>query len=138
MTGRKQGPLFSRDRMQLKNASMLAGSCDIPLAESLADCIKLVGVLDRQVRRPAALLLDQFDGDLGSVLPLMNDLDRLSDHRAFRLRKSSDQRSVVGRYPVMTTAGPVWPAGIPHRICTDRPVASCCKTRTEGPRAASG
>ena len=96
--GRRQGPSFSRD---WDAAQRCVHACWQPPTSRLAEAC---GPHQACWRPRATSKGDQPPSssinrrELRQRTPFMNDLDRLSVHRAFRLRKSSDRRSVVGRY----------------------------------------
>lgn len=67
--------------------------------------VQLGRVLDRQVGRPSAFFLDEFDRNLGGVFAFVDQLGCRSGRGFARVRNSSDNREGSWRYAVINTAG---------------------------------
>jgi hypothetical protein len=60
----------------------------LALTQRLADPIELSGILDGQTWRPSCVVLDQLDRNFGGIAALVDQLDCLVGHGAFRFKKS--------------------------------------------------
>ncbi len=89
--GRRSG----RYGEQLEDASVLCCRGDVTFAEGNAHRIKLLCVLNREIGRPATLVLDEVDGNLGRVFSLTNELEGPSTHRCFRFERRTHSAGTV-------------------------------------------
>jgi hypothetical protein len=101
-------------RSQNVDTGQAAGTFHIATAQGAADIVELVSIFQRQTGGPTFLGLDQFDVDFGNVTAFMNQFTLSLLHHFRLVIKSLLHLSGSGRYAVTSTAGAVFPFGIPH------------------------
>ena len=124
-----------RDRCQAEHPRVPCCGPDVTVTKRLPYIVKAIRILKRKVWRPSSRLLKQFDIDLRDVVPLVHELGALPSAHP-RLRRSSVSHfSGSGKYAVISTAGPEWPAGSPHTAWTGRPSLVRWSSSAHGPLA---
>src|ERR1700730_1401328 len=98
LSRRTRSPFLSgRDWRQFKYTAVFCGFGDFTFAQRQTDSVEPFCIFQRKIRRPAGVVLYEFDRDFSRVAALMNEFDGSSDHLIFRLIKSDDHRSCSGR-----------------------------------------
>jgi hypothetical protein len=89
--------LSGRDWRQFEHTTMLCSFRDFTSAQSQPDDVGLFRIFHRKIGRPAGVILDEFNRNLGRVAALMNEFDDFPDHRIFRRVEKKSERAMAER-----------------------------------------